>query len=388
MSRRILILAHTGRQKAMQTALQAIELLREANLTPVMMPHDAAVMHEAIHNGVLSANGMGVESIDSKSTLHDIELGMVLGGDGSVLRAAEMVRESGLPLMAVNLGHVGFLAEAEQADLERAVAAIVNKDYLVEERMAIDVKVLVGKHLVAHTWALNEASVEKSNRERMLEVVIGVDDRPISSFGCDGVVMSTPTGSTAYAFSGGGPIVWPEVQAMLMVPLSAHALFARPLVVAPESVISVDVLQRTNETGVLWCDGRRTVDLPAGARIEATRSQRPVKLARLALTPFSERLVRKFDLPTEGWRGALSEVDRAAIEAREVDRTEHDNWQQTLADSQGVRIVEPHHLAPRREKVPPVTAPIPVLTKADEEEIIELPEHKKISDTDQPQGDD
>ena len=388
MSRRILILAHTGRQKAMQTALQAIELLREANLTPVMMPHDAAVMHEAIHNGVLSANGMGVESIDSKSTLHDIELGMVLGGDGSVLRAAEMVRESGLPLMAVNLGHVGFLAEAEQADLERAVAAIVNKDYLVEERMAIDVKVLVGKHMVAHTWALNEASVEKSNRERMLEVVIGVDDRPISSFGCDGVVMSTPTGSTAYAFSGGGPIVWPEVQAMLMVPLSAHALFASPLVVAPESVISVDVLQRTNETGVLWCDGRRTVDLPAGARIEATRSQRPVKLARLALTPFSERLVRKFDLPTEGWRGALSEVDRAAIEAREVDRTEHDNWQQTLADSQGVRIVEPHHLAPRREKVPPVTTQIPVLTKADEEEIVELPEHKKISDTDQPQGDD
>lgn len=388
MSRRILILAHTGRQKAMQTALRAIELLREANLTPVMMPHDAAVMHEAIHNGVLTANGMGVESIDSESTLDDIELGMVLGGDGSVLRAAELVRESGLPLMAVNLGHVGFLAEAEQADLARAVAAIVKKDYLVEERMAIDVKVLVGKHMVAHTWALNEASVEKSNRERMLEVVIGVDDRPISSFGCDGVVMSSPTGSTAYAFSGGGPIVWPEVQAMLMVPLSAHALFARPLVVAPESVISVDVLQRTNETGVLWCDGRRTVDLPAGARIEATRSQRPVKLARLALTPFSERLVRKFDLPTEGWRGALSEVDRAAITAREQDRKERDSWQQTLADSQGVRIVEPHHMTPRRENLPPVTTPIPVLTKADEEEIVELPDHDTTTDSDEQQGND
>lgn len=387
MSRRILILAHTGRHKAMQTALHAIELLRDAHLTPVMLPHDAAVMHEAIHNGVLSASELGVESIDSKSTLHDIELGMVLGGDGSVLRAAEMVRESGLPLMAVNLGHVGFLAEAEQADLERAVGAIVNKDYLVEERMAIDVKVLVGKHMVAHTWALNEASVEKSNRERMLEVVIGVDDRPISSFGCDGVVMSTPTGSTAYAFSGGGPIVWPEVQAMLMVPLSAHALFARPLVVAPESVISVDVLQRTNETGVLWCDGRRTVDLPPGARIEATRSQRPVKLARLALTPFSERLVRKFDLPTEGWRGALSEIDRAAIEAHELERSNEDNWHQTLADSQGIRIVEPHHMAPRRESVPPVTTPIPVLTKADETEIVELPEGSTPSDSDQHQED-
>lgn len=373
MSRRILILAHTGRQKAMESALQAIELLREAGLTPVMLPHDAAVMHEAIHNGVLQANGLGVERIDTEMTLHDIELGMVLGGDGSVLRAAEMVRDSTLPLMAVNLGHVGFLAEAEQADLERAVTAIVTKDYLVEERMAIDVKVLVGKHLVAHTWALNEASVEKSNRERMLEVVIGVDNRPISSFGCDGVVMATPTGSTAYAFSGGGPIVWPEVQAMLMVPLSAHALFARPLVVSPESVISVDVLQRSNENGVLWCDGRRTVDLPFGARIEVTRSNSPVKLARLALTPFSERLVRKFDLPTEGWRGSISDTDRAAIEARERARRDQDTWHKTLADSQGIRIVEPHHHAPRPDVVPPLTTPIPVVTKADEEEIIELP---------------
>lgn len=373
MSRRILILAHTGRQKAMQSAVHAIELLRAAGLTPVMLPHDAAVMHEAIHNGVLQTAEAGVESIDTNTSLYEVELGMVLGGDGSVLRAAEMVRESNLPLMAVNLGHVGFLAEAEQADLERAVTSIVNRDYLVEERMAIDVKVLVGKHLVAHTWALNEASVEKSNRERMLEVVIGVDNRPISSFGCDGVVMATPTGSTAYAFSGGGPIVWPEVQAMLMVPLSAHALFARPLVVAPESVISVDVLQRSNENGVLWCDGRRTVDLPFGARIEVTRSEHPVKLARLALTPFSERLVRKFDLPTEGWRGSISESDRVAIEARERARRDQDSWHQTLADSQGIRIVEPHHTAPRPEMVSPRTTPIPVVTKADEEEIIDVP---------------
>src|SRR5690625_974628 len=387
MSRRILILAHTGRQKAMESALQAIELLREAGLTPVMLPHDAAVMHEAIHNGVLQANGLGVERIDTETTLHDIELGMVLGGDGSVLRAAEMVRDSTLPLMAVNLGHVGFLAEAEQADLERAVTAIVTKDYLVEERMAIDVKVLVGKHLVAHTWALNEASVEKSNRERMLEVVIGVDNRPISSFGCDGVVMATPTGSTAYAFSGGGPIVWPEVQAMLMVPLSAHALFSRPMVVSPESVISVDVLQRTNESGVLWCDGRRTVDLPAGARIEVTRSASPVKLARLAMTPFSERLVRKFDLPTDGWRGTITDQDRAAMQRRRQAQRDEEHWHQTLADSHGVRIVEPHHAAPRPEIVPPVTTPVPVVTKEDEEDIIRLPNKASEHDYEEPRHD-
>lgn len=160
---------------------------------------------------------------------------------------------------------------------------------------------------------------------------------------------------------------------MLMVPLSAHALFARPLVVSPESVISVDVLQRTNESGVLWCDGRRTVDLPAGARIEVTRSTSPVKLARLALTPFSERLVRKFDLPTDGWRGSITEKDRAAMEVRKQARRDEDNWQQTLADSQGIRIVEPHHRAPRPDVVPPLTTPVPVVTKDDEQEIVQLP---------------
>src|SRR5699024_10334822 len=226
-------------------------------------------------------------------------------------------------------------------------------------------------HLVAHTWALNEASVEKSNRERMLEVVIGVDERPISSFGCDGVVMATPTGSTAYAFSGGGPIVWPEVQAMLMVPLSAHALFSRPMVVSPESVISVDVLQRTNESGVLWCDGRRTVDLPAGARIEVTRSSSPVKLARLALTPFSERLVRKFDLPTDGWRGSIPDKDRAAMEKRKLAGRDQDNWHQTLADSHGIRIVEPHRAAPRPRIVQPVITPNPMITTAEQQEIVQ-----------------
>src|SRR5699024_9881317 len=213
---------------------------------------------------------------------------------------------------------------------------------------------------------------------------IGVDERPISSFGCDGVVMATPTGSTAYAFSGGGPIVWPEVKAMLMVPLSAHALFSRPMVVSPESVISVDVLQRTNESGVLWCDGRRTVDLPAGARIEVTRSASPVKLARLAMTPFSERLVRKFDLPTDGWRGTITDQDRAAMQRRRQAQRDEEHWHQTLADSHGVRIVEPHHAAPRPEIVPPVTTPVPVVTKEDEEDIIRLPNKASEHDYEEP----
>jgi NAD+ kinase len=166
------------------------------------------------------------------------------------------------------------------------------------------VTVYKGKQVVSTTWALNEASVEKAARERMLELVVEIDGRPLSRWGCDGVVCATPTGSTAYNFSAGGPVVWPGVEALLLVPLSAHALFARPMVVAPTSVLAVEVLERNEGFGVLWCDGRRTVDLPPGARIEVRRGRRPVRLARLHQAPFTDRLVAKFGLSVEGWRGA------------------------------------------------------------------------------------
>lgn len=228
---------------------------------------------------------------------------MVLGGDGTILRAAELVREVDVPLLGVNLGHVGFLAESERADLAQTVEWIASRQYTVEERMTIDVQVWIKGQKIWHTWALNEAAIEKANRERMLEVVTEVDERPLTSFGCDGVVMATPTGSTAYAFSSGGPVVWPEVEALVIVPISAHALFAKPLVVSPRSKLAVEIMNRTDALGVLWCDGRRSVDLPPGARVEVTRSATPVRLARTHKTPFSARLVRKFELPIHGWRG-------------------------------------------------------------------------------------
>jgi len=228
----------------------------------------------------------------------------VIGGDGTILRAAEITHESGTPLLGVNLGHVGFLAEAESEDIESTIDAIVGRRYSAEDRLTVDVDVYQGKELVTSTWALNEASVEKAARQRMLEVVVEIDGRPLSRWGCDGVVCATPTGSTAYNFSAGGPIVWPGVEALLIVPISAHALFARPMVVAPDSVLAVEVLAQTQGAGVLWCDGRRTVELPPGARIEVRRGAKPVRLVRLHQAPFTDRLVAKFDLPVEGWRGA------------------------------------------------------------------------------------
>ncbi|MBG6224649.1 NAD+ kinase [Arthrobacter sp. CAN_A2] len=304
MSRRILVLAHTGRRNAMIAAQEACTRLHDLGLQPVMRQEELADLQ-----GEYGALAAPAEELGDGVDFGDVELVMVLGGDGTILRAAELVREADIPLLGVNLGHVGFLAESERADLAETVRWIAERSYTVEERTTIEVLVWQGDTLLGRSWALNEAAIEKASRERMIEVVMEVDGRPVSSFGCDGVVLATPTGSTAYAFSAGGPIVWPEVEALLMVPISAHALFAKPLVVAPTSVLAVELLTRTNAAGVLWCDGRRSIDLPPGARVEVRRSDNPVRLARTRQTPFSERLVRKFELPTQGWRGPVQHQD-------------------------------------------------------------------------------
>ena len=294
--RRVLLLAHTGREEAREVARAFVKALSS---------HDIRVRALADEAADLGLERDDVEIADGEAAAAaDCELAIVIGGDGTILRAAEITHEHGTPLLGVNLGHVGFLAEAEPDAVEPTIAAIVARRYTSEERLTIDVSVTRDGEPVTSTFALNEASVEKAARERMLEVVVEVDGRPLSRFGCDGVVCATPTGSTAYNFSAGGPVVWPSVEALLMVPISAHALFARPLVVAPSSVLAVEVLARTEGAGVLWCDGRRTVDLPPGARIEVRRGSRPVRFVRLHAAPFTDRLVAKFGLPVQGWRGA------------------------------------------------------------------------------------
>src|SRR5262245_42839271 len=239
------------------------------------------------------------EIVSGPAAAEGCELIVVFGGDGTILRGAELARPSATPLLGVNLGHVGFLAEAEVDNMEFTVERVVNRTYDVEERLTIDVEVFVDGFPAARDWALNEASVETAARELMIEV----DARPLSRFGCDGVVCATPTGSTAYNFSAGGPIVWPQVSALLMVPISAHALFARPMVVSPESVLAIEIATTGADQGVLWCDGRRKIDLARGARVEVRRGESPVRLARLHGAPFTDRLGRKFELPVTGWRG-------------------------------------------------------------------------------------
>lgn len=279
MSRSVLVVSHTGRPEALHAAEEAVVALEAAGLRPV------------------------AEADLTPDT--DLLMVMVLGGDGTILRAAELTHGTGVPLLGVNLGHVGFLAEAEREDIVEAVGRIAAGEYDVEERTTIEVRILRPGGRVEHDWALNDATIEKSDRARMVEVVVEVDGRPLSSFGCDGVVMATSTGSTAHAFSAGGPVVWPDVDAMLLVPVSAHALFARPLVVGPTSVLAVEILTRSASPGVLSCDGRRTMTLPVGTRVEVRRSAAPVRLARLTHAPFTDRLVSRFDLPVSGWRGRV-----------------------------------------------------------------------------------
>ena len=300
--RLVLLVSHSARKEALSATLECAEALLKAGITPVMDKQERAetLAHAKTVNNSSAAS---ILELGKDTQEADLELAVVLGGDGTILKAAELVRNSQTPLLGINLGHVGFLAESEKNEISSTIARVVAKDYLVTERMTLDVAVKLDGKEVYRTWALNEATVEKSARERMLEVVVEVDGRPLSSFGCDGIVVSTPTGSTAYAFSGGGPVVWPSVDALLMVPLSAHALFARPLVISPNSLVAVEVLQRSAGAGVLWCDGRRSTELPVGARVEVRKSEKPVRLARLSQGPFTDRLVRKFSLPVEGWRG-------------------------------------------------------------------------------------
>ena len=307
--RLVLLVSHTARQEALSATIECVEALIAAGITPVMDPQELTPTLEYATSEGSAGAAAKILSLGKDVSEKDLELVVVLGGDGTILKAAELVRESQTPLLGINLGHVGFLAESEKNQISSTIARVVEKDYLVKERLTLDVVVKLEGKEVYRTWALNEATVEKSAGERMLEVVVEVDGRPLSSFGCDCIVMSTPTGSTAYAFSAGGPVVWPSVDALLMVPLSAHALFARPLVISPSSLLAVEVLQRSAGAGVLWCDGRRSTELPAGARVEVRKSDKPVRLARLRQGPFTDRLVKKFSLPVEGWRGPDSKKD-------------------------------------------------------------------------------
>lgn len=302
--REVLLVAHPGRPDITETARRVGKVFGEAGIRlRVLLDEVDSTRIEALgaHEGLESDLELTVVEFGPEAAV-GCELVLVLGGDGTFLRAAELAQAAAIPVLGINLGRIGFLAEAEADHLEDVLGRVVSHDYRIEDRMTLDITVRVGDRVVERGWALNEASIENGSRLGVLEVVLEVDDRPVSAFGCDGVLVSTPTGSTAYAFSAGGPVVWPELEAILVIPSNAHALFARPLVTSPESVIAVETDAGGHEA-LVFCDGRRTMKLPAGGRVEVIRGAAPIKWVRLDSAPFADRMVTKFALPTSGWRG-------------------------------------------------------------------------------------
>lgn len=293
--REVLLVAHPEREATRAAAREVAARFAEAGVRLRVVDEEVRQLFGA--EGAAEVVIADPDDAPAEGT----ELVFVLGGDGTLLRAAELARPAGVPVLGVNLGRVGFLTEADSDATTQVVQRVISRDYHIEERMTVDVNVTLDGNLLARTWALNEASVEKAGRDRVLDALITVDGRPVSSFGCDGVLCATPTGSTAYAFSAGGPVIWPDVEALLVVPSNAHAMFSRSFVVSRASVITVDV-DPYGFAAVLICDGLRSIDLPQGARVEVVAGHTPVRLVRLGNEPFTDRLVHKFDLPVKGWR--------------------------------------------------------------------------------------
>ncbi|MDO5736861.1 MAG: NAD kinase [Propionibacteriaceae bacterium] len=299
-SRSVAVLLHPERAEALRAACQFIEHMHDAGFEVLAFIDDVERLRELVPRATIAA-------IDG----YPAELAVVFGGDGTMLRAAEWAQPLGVPLLGVNLGHVGFLAELETSDMHSLHQAVISRNYQVEERLVLQVKVSDAEGVVKwESFAVNEVSMEKLAREKMLNVLVTVDERPLSRWGCDGVLVATPSGSTAYAFSAGGPIIWPQVQAMLLVPLAAHALFNRAMVLAPSSEVQLG-LSGSLTRGVIWCDGRRNVDVVCGDTVLVTSHDSFLRIARLSEQPFTTRLVKKFDLPVEGWRKRPGEDSHA-----------------------------------------------------------------------------
>ncbi|MFT4043211.1 MAG: NAD kinase [Gordonia sp. (in: high G+C Gram-positive bacteria)] len=339
--REFLVVAHTGREIVTQTVVSIARHCAQAGVVLRIVDHDLHADNPADADGFgadgFGADGFGADSVQAdvdeqsraRRRSHPVDLAglhetgaevevtsgvaasaegcevvIVLGGDGTFLRAAELAYPAGVPVLGINLGHIGFLAEAEANRVDAVMRQLIAHDYRVEPRMTLDVSVHdpARPDTPQRSWALNEIAILNRTNNGVLELVTEVDGRPVSAFGADGVLVSTPTGSTAYAFSAGGPVMWPDLEAILVVPSNAHALFARPMVTSPRSRIAVEI-DKNGRCAVALCDGRRNLDVPAGARVEVVRSSRSVLWVRIDSDPFADRLVTKFRLPVTGWRG-------------------------------------------------------------------------------------
>lgn len=284
--RRIGLVVHGGRAEAREAARTAARLLAAAGLDVVGCTGD----------GWETPPETSVAVRAPEAFARGTDLVLVLGGDGTFLRAAYLARDEGVPLLGVNLGRLGFLADVEERDLAAAVPRIAAGSWSVEERMTLAVEVRdADGAAVERGWALNEASVERTMPQRLIVLDVQIGGTHFARVPADALVLATPTGSTAYAFSAGGPVLSPLVDAILLTPVAPHSLFDRTIVVDPSERLSVRPLTGDNAC-VVSLDGRESLPVPPGGSVEVSRGEAPVLLAHLGPVDFYARVRDKFHL--------------------------------------------------------------------------------------------
>lgn len=281
--RAAVLVVNPSRAEAVEAATVLASLLQKADF-------DLFTISDVSISGVTNS---------AAEKLPEIEIAVVLGGDGTILRGAELTRERNIPLLGINIGHVGFMAEVIRPEISAVAKSVIDKSYGLDSRMVLAYEVIRSGKIINSGWALNEVTVERQHTT-MVELFVQIDGRPLSRWGCDGLIASTPTGSTAYAFSAGGPVLWPEVEALVLLPISAHALFARPMVISPKSEIVVEI---QSDEALLSADALRKFPLVNGDQVRITRDASKILLSHIVATTFTDRIVAKFKLPVEGWRG-------------------------------------------------------------------------------------
>lgn len=278
---RVGVVVHGGRPAAVKAAADLVAWCRERGLTTRSLDEDIGADERA----------------DADGFPDGLDLVVSFGGDGTLLRAALLANRVDVPVLGVKVGRMGFLTEVEPEEAADAIEAWRAGELAVEERMALEARA-EGAPWTEPEWALNEVIVEKRARHRVVRLAASVGDDYVMTFAADGIIVATPTGSTAYSFSAHGPIVSPRLSCMVLTPVSAHMGFDHAIVLAPDEVVTLEV--REDEPALLSADGRPGLEVPSGARVHVRRAERPARLLRgKRREPFYSLLRRKFSLPSE-----------------------------------------------------------------------------------------
>lgn len=282
---KIVVSPNPYRDKQFRNARQACAILQEAGAQVVLcLPFDVDKSFE------IPAD---LHFRDIQKEIRDADMLICFGGDGTILHSSKIATEHGLPILGVNIGTMGFIAELEAGEME-LLRRIPKGDYTVEPRSMLDVTVTNGRQTILHETALNDAVVTKGAIARVIQLTIRCDGVEASSFSGDGVIVCTPTGSTAYSMSAGGPIIEPSARNLLITPICAHAIQAKSIVVSPERVVSIRVGKIGRHNAFLSVDGGRAFRLSMGDEISVRSSQKVTQLVRLKNTSFFEILNKKF----------------------------------------------------------------------------------------------